>query len=115
MTEQKWTGVIGLMSGTSMDGLDCCYVEFSHENGQYQFRNMVAKTYPYTDTWLYNLKNAFYLVPQELATLDFDFGVLLAEKVKTFIEEHQLNGKVRLIASHGHTVFHDPAQKKTVQ
>jgi len=115
MTEQKWTGVIGLMSGTSLDGLDCCYVEFATKNGGHQFRNLVAKTYPYTHTWQSDLKNAFYLQPSALDELDRVFGIFLAANTNEFITEFNLNGKVELIASHGHTVFHDPSKKQTVQ
>ncbi|MBI3133376.1 MAG: anhydro-N-acetylmuramic acid kinase [Bacteroidetes bacterium] len=115
MVEKKWTGVIGLMSGTSLDGLDCCYAEFNVTDGVYKFRNTIAHTYPYSDTWRQRLKQAFYLPPAELAALDLEFGAFLAEKVNLFLTENMLQSKTELIASHGHTVFHDPSKKQTVQ
>lgn len=115
MTEKSWIGVIGLMSGTSLDGLDICYVEFSKSDNKYQFRNLIAKTQPYSALWKSNLTGAFYLQPNELAHLDLEFGKYLAESTNRFVAENYLNKKVELIASHGHTIFHQPQNKITVQ
>ena len=111
----EWTGVIGLMSGTSLDGLDCCYVEFTHANDRYLFRNLQTRSIPYTAEWRGRLQGAFYLEKQDLLTFDADYGHFLAAEVKAFIHDFQLEGKVNLIASHGHTVFHQPGKGITVQ
>ncbi len=115
MAEQKWTGVIGLMSGTSLDGLDICYVEFAFDNKTYAFKNLKAKTVAYSETWKHDLKNAFYLSPTDLDALDTAFGKFLAQNTLDFISENSLQNKVELVASHGHTVFHQPQNKITVQ
>ncbi|MBK6524136.1 MAG: anhydro-N-acetylmuramic acid kinase [Crocinitomicaceae bacterium] len=115
MADQKWTGVIGLMSGTSLDGLDICYVEFAFINNTYEFRNLKAKTIAYSETWKHDLKNAFYLSPPDLEIFDSVFGKFLAQNTLDFISENVLQNKVELIASHGHTVFHQPNNKITVQ
>lgn len=111
----KKTGVIGLMSGTSLDGLDCCYVEFWKEEGLYQYGNLLTQNFPYDDFWRTRLKQAFYLQPEELQALDLEYGTYLGQRVKEFIRGHDLAKEVELIASHGHTVFHKPALKQTVQ
>lgn len=111
----EWTGVIGLMSGTSLDGLDCCYVEFAQNGNEYLFRNLQTKSNPYSIFWRNKLKDAFYLSPQMIAALDVEFGQYLAEKTNLFIKEQKLESKVELIASHGHTVFHQPHKGITVQ
>lgn len=111
----KWTGVIGLMSGTSLDGLDICYVEFTHINANYQFKNLVAKTISYSDDQKSELKHAFFLDTEKLKILDLKFGKFLATSTLNFISENNLHNKVELIASHGHTVFHQPQNGITVQ
>jgi len=114
-SDLKWTGVIGLMSGTSLDGLDCCYVEFAKEENNFLFRNLQTKSNPYSTFWRDKLKNAFYLSASQVKELDVEFGQFLAERTNLFIEENQLESKVELLASHGHTVFHRPHEGITVQ
>jgi len=111
----KWTGVIGLMSGTSLDGLDCCYVEFAQEKNNFRFRNLQTKSNPYSKFWQDKLKNAFYLSASQIKEIDSEFGQYLGEKTNLFIKENQLESKVELVASHGHTVFHRPQDGITVQ
>ena len=115
LNEIKPTGVIGLMSGTSLDGLDCCYAEFSHSKGRFYFSNMIAHTYPYDDEQKNFLRAAFHGNSDQLKQTDQEFGRYLSEKVKHFIGQHHLENKVSLISSHGHTVFHEPAKGLTVQ
>ncbi|MBK7130581.1 MAG: anhydro-N-acetylmuramic acid kinase [Crocinitomicaceae bacterium] len=115
LTDIQAMGVIGLMSGTSMDGLDCCYAEFSRANGQFYFSNMIAHTYTYDEDQKKFLRAAFHKNSEQLKQTDQQFGYYLAEKVKHFIQQHHLENKVSLIASHGHTIFHEPAKGVTVQ
>jgi anhydro-N-acetylmuramic acid kinase len=115
MNDRNCMGVIGLMSGTSLDGLDICYAEFSKDLNGYQYRNLIAKTLPYQDEFKSRLKDAFFLNQQELQDLSKFYGQFLGKEVKRFIEANQLNGKAELIASHGHTIFHQPEKKITVQ
>jgi anhydro-N-acetylmuramic acid kinase len=111
----KWTGVIGLMSGTSLDGLDCCFVEFAWADGKYLFRNLQTKAIPYTAALRDQLRTAFDASPEDLKKRDQEYGAYLADEVNRFITAFSLQGKVALIASHGHTVFHQPKQGITVQ
>ena len=114
-SEMEWTGVIGLMSGTSLDGLDLCYVEFAKNGNDFTFRNLLTKAKPYDKFWRDKLKGSFYLSAEQLQELDSDFGKFLAEQVNLFIDENKLQTKVQLVASHGHTVFHQPQKGITVQ
>ncbi|MGG7469045.1 anhydro-N-acetylmuramic acid kinase [Chryseobacterium arthrosphaerae] len=107
------TLAIGLMSGTSLDGLDICFAEFEKQD-QWTFRILKAETLPYSDDWEKRLKNSIHLSAEDLLELNSDYGFYLGQKVREFIDQHQLEN-IDLIASHGHTVFHQPHRKFTLQ
>ncbi len=104
---------IGLMSGTSLDGLDICHVKFSKSNN-WSFEILKAKTISYKETWKYKLQNATQLSAEDLLALDKEFGFFLAEKTQEFISEYNIKD-LDVIASHGHTIFHQPHRKFTLQ
>jgi anhydro-N-acetylmuramic acid kinase len=112
MTESKYIG-IGVMSGTSLDGLDLACCEFSRENGKWVFDILEAKTFKYDLVWERKLKNAPLLSAMDLIQLDRHFGEFIGNKVKKFNEKYKL--KPDFIASHGHTVFHQPEKGITYQ
>lgn len=104
---------IGLMSGTSLDGLDICFVKFEKQTS-WSFEIIKAETIPYSKELEDQLKNSIYLSPEELLELNSEYGFYLGKAVKNFIEKHQIEN-IDLIASHGHTVFHQPQKKFTLQ
>ena len=104
--------VLGLMSGTSLDGLDLCCVSFSDNYDD--FRILAAKTFPYSPIWKSKLENAFYSTTTEVNALDKEYGVFLGENITDFINTHSLP-PIDLISSHGHTVFHQPNRGITKQ
>lgn len=107
--------VIGLMSGTSLDGLDICYAVFEKDNDAWRVNGLITSEISYDNDWRTKLIEAFYLGPEALQIRHVDYGTFLAESVKKFIVNHNLTGKVDLIASHGHTIFHQPEKGITVQ
>ncbi|HIF84174.1 MAG TPA: anhydro-N-acetylmuramic acid kinase [Flavobacteriaceae bacterium] len=105
--------VIGLMSGTSLDGLDICFVSFKKSN--YSKYNIInSKTYRYNEKWIEKLKKSIFLNKQELKKIDIEYGTLISNYLKEFISEFSID-KIDLISSHGHTVFHEPNKGKTLQ
>ncbi|MFZ9700228.1 MAG: anhydro-N-acetylmuramic acid kinase, partial [Flavobacteriales bacterium] len=103
--------VLGLMSGTSLDGLDLCLAEFLFSDQVWKFQIFDFQTIPYTETWKQRLATAHSLGAEELSHLDRLYGRWLGEQSVAF-----LSGKpVDLIASHGHTIFHQPARGFTLQ
>lgn len=104
--------VIGIMSGTSLDGLDiasCIFPEKEPEN----FKIEQADTIEYP-AWLSDkLKFVMKGTAEDLASLDYNLGYFIGEQVKEFINRTNLSPD--LIASHGHTVFHQPANGFTCQ
>ena len=107
--------VIGLMSGSSLDGLDIAFVEFSETAGKWDYKIICAACIQYEDNWIQKLKNAINFSALEYQLLHAEYGRFLGEQINEFINEFQLDHKVNLIASHGHTTFHLPAQKMTHQ
>ncbi len=105
---------IGLMSGTSLDGLDLCCAAFTLSNQKWTFKILESKTTDYSFAWRDKLKHAHKLSPIQLRELDVEFGHYLGNEAIKFIEENRLK-KVDLIASHGHTIFHEPDKKSTFQ
>jgi anhydro-N-acetylmuramic acid kinase len=104
---------IGLMSGTSLDGLDLVYVKFI-QNTSYEFEILQKCTSKYSSGWKHQLKEAIHLDSEKLAKLDLDYGNYLAEKVLHFIQENAITN-IDFIASHGHTIFHQPEKGITLQ
>ena len=105
--------IIGVMSGTSLDGIDIAYVKINHNNN-YTFEILNATTVAYSKEWKSNLKNGFHLSGEVLTKLDADYGMYLGETIQNFINKNQLS-KIDLIASHGHTIYHNPAESYTLQ
>ena len=68
----KTTTAIGLMSGSSLDGLDIALVRFQEENDKYDFQILQAETLPYPEYWTQQLSEAFHKPPEDLVQLDKD-------------------------------------------
>ncbi|MBI1341587.1 MAG: anhydro-N-acetylmuramic acid kinase [Terrimonas sp.] len=101
---------IGLMSGSSLDGLDIVFAEFHENGGKWQFEIKNTACYPYSETWKNKLSGSTGLPALEYLLLDRAYGHYLGQEVNRFIEEHELQFQVALIVSHGHTSFHQPPQ-----
>lgn len=106
---------IGLMSGSSLDGLDIVFATFHENAGKWSYEIAEAECYPYTKEWGARLRDAASLTALEYQLLHTDYGHYLGEQVNRFIEEKDLHYQVALVASHGHTVFHLPAKRMTAQ
>jgi len=104
---------IGLMSGTSLDGLDICFAAFEKNNG-WSFQILHAETISYPEEWEKKLRNSIHLSSEELLELHSEYGFYLGRQVREFIDRNHLQN-IDLIASHGHTVFHQPKKKFTLQ
>lgn len=104
---------IGLMSGTSLDGLDICYAQFQDET-HWEFEILKTETIPYSLEWKNRLQNAIQLSAEDLLALDKEYGFYLGEKTQEFISKNNITD-LDFIASHGHTVFHQPQRKFTLQ
>lgn len=106
---------IGIMSGSSLDGLDIAFSEFHENAGKWNYEILKADCYSYSDDWVQRLKNATSFSALDYLLLHAEFGHYIGKQVNRFIEQNGLHYQVALIASHGHTTFHLPVKKMTAQ
>ncbi len=102
------------MSGTSLDGLDLCYCEFSLNNGEWFWVILECDTIEYSKSWRERLASAIKLDEGELSKLDLEFAHLISRALTLFIERFNLE-QIDFIASHGHTVHHQPQDGISMQ
>lgn len=105
--------VIGVMSGTSLDGVDLAYIKFNH-SGRWTFEIFQSETVSYSEEWFNKLKNAIHFNPSELVELNHSYTQLLASIIFDFISKHNLI-EIDAVCSHGHTILHQPQNRFTLQ
>jgi anhydro-N-acetylmuramic acid kinase len=105
--------VLGLMSGTSLDGLDLALCRFEGADEKYTFRLLKARTFEYPAIWRQRLSSIKDASAEKYFAMNALYGRYIAEKVNEFLEESEF--RPIAIASHGHTVFHQPHAGFTTQ
>lgn len=106
---------IGLMSGSSLDGLDIVFAHFTETAGKWTYEILTADCYDYPDQWRERLLTAVTLTGRDYCLLHTDYGHYLGQMVNRFCEEKNVSLQADLIASHGHTTFHVPEARMTAQ
>lgn len=114
MNQQEYH-VIGLMSGTSLDGLDIAYCRFRAQNGTWTYEIKHAECVQYSNKWQLRLQKLVFQDAVTYLQTDVQYGHLLGELVNNFIDKYGLVGKIDFIASHGQTIYHQPENKMTAQ
>ncbi|TKD62491.1 anhydro-N-acetylmuramic acid kinase [Flavobacterium sp. ASW18X] len=109
----KKYSVLGLMSGTSLDGLDIAHCSLWQEENEWKFSINQATTIPYQEQLYQQLKHAITLSPAAHQQLHITYGKWLGTQAKNFLDTHHIS--VDFIASHGHTSHHRPAEGITFQ
>jgi anhydro-N-acetylmuramic acid kinase len=100
--------VIGIMSGSSLDGLDLAFTELEETGGKWTYEIVAAACLPYTPEWKEKLSGAILLNARDYLLLHSEYGHYIGKQVSAFIDRYGLQYRVGLIASHGHTTFHMP-------
>ena len=101
------------MSGTSLDGVDLAYCVFTYENENWIYKILNTNTFPYSSAWQQRLRGLMAASGPELVQTDHLYGRYLGELVRDFIRQENLQPD--FVASHGHTIFHEPARNLTLQ
>ncbi|HIB38475.1 anhydro-N-acetylmuramic acid kinase [Mesonia sp.] len=110
---RKQFRVLGVMSGTSLDGIDLAYLAFTSEE-HWKASILKAETIPYSQKWVEALKTSAELSRPDIAALDEKYTDYLAEVIQQFIQKNKIE-KLDAVCSHGHTVLHQPAEGFTIQ
>ncbi|MBP6757877.1 MAG: anhydro-N-acetylmuramic acid kinase [Flavobacterium sp.] len=106
--------VIGVMSGTSLDGVDLSHIKFHLENDKWTFEILESETICYSQSWINHLKSAVDYSATQLEKLNQDYTKLLASIISSFIEKHTIEN-LDAVCSHGHTILHQPQNGFTLQ
>ena len=104
--------VLGVMSGTSMDGLDISCARYYQVNNIWHYDLLASETFNYP----LKLKSIFLKAfngEYSIEKIDLEFGHIIADYIGVFLEKN--NFKISVICSHGHTIFHDPKNGYTKQ
>ena len=110
MTEKIKYTVLGVMSGTSLDGIDLAVCTFT-KNQKWEYKIERSNTVKYPISWKLKLATTHTQSQAIIEQTDIQYGQYIGQKINTF-----LNGeKVDFIASHGHTIFHQPEENYTLQ
>ncbi|WP_026839698.1 anhydro-N-acetylmuramic acid kinase [Gillisia sp. JM1] len=105
--------VLGIMSGTSLDGVDIAWLHFT-KGAHWDFKILKAETIPYSNPWKEKLSTAFNISPIELMELDEKYTDYLADLITAFIQKNKIEG-LDAVCSHGHTIKHEPENGLTLQ
>lgn len=111
--QQKKYLVIGLMSGSSLDGIDLVAAEFFKENDSWKYAIKESRFVPYPESWKIKLSEAYHASAAEIEKLDYTFGSFLGKAVRHFVQDNNLEPD--FVSSHGHTIFHRPEEAFTLQ
>ena len=103
---------IGCMSGTSLDGLDLAACRFTFDTS-WRYEVLKSVTIPYSHKWVTKLATASELNALDFALLHNEYGKFIGKQVADFCSD--LPQKPDLVSSHGHTIFHQPQNKLTIQ
>ncbi len=105
--------ILGIMSGTSLDGLDLAVCSFQESNGTWSYNILHTETVPYEEAWTRKLSHASHLSGIDLLMLDREYGRFIARHALSAIGSGGTD--VGLISTHGHTVFHQPEASLSLQ
>ena len=113
MIQEKYN-IIGVMSGTSLDGIDLAHLNFEIINGKWNFQILECETIGYSQKWIDQLKIAVGFSELELQKLNVDYTLLLGTIISDFINKYKIEN-IDAVCSHGHTILHQPQNGFTLQ
>jgi anhydro-N-acetylmuramic acid kinase len=105
--------VVGLMSGTSLDGVDIALCTFEKRGSTWKFSIEAAETISYSHSQAKVLSGLMQVDAMTFARQNTAYGKFLGELVRSFVKAKRF--KADFISSHGHTIFHQPSKGFTTQ
>ena len=113
MIHEKYN-IIGVMSGTSLDGIDLAHLNFEIKNRKWNFQILECETIGYSQKWIDQLKIAVGFSELELHKLNTKYTILLGKIISDFINKYKIEN-IDAVCSHGHTILHQPQNGITLQ
>ncbi len=104
--------VLGLMSGTSLDGLDLAYCSFERKERGWEYQLIKTDTRAYSEPMRMALSLAHKATAESLHLLDIELGQWIGIQCRDFLSGFRTP---LLIASHGHTILHQPEKGLSLQ
>jgi anhydro-N-acetylmuramic acid kinase len=112
MTKKYYT-IVGMMSGTSLDGMDLVLCRFHKGKEKWHYQLLKTETIEYAQEWKYKLNEAVSLNARDFLLLHNEYGLYIGNRVRNFLDTD--GSEADLVASHGHTIFHQPDRRFTFQ
>jgi anhydro-N-acetylmuramic acid kinase len=106
--------VIGVMSGTSLDGVDLAHINFEIKNGKWSYQIFECDTISYSNEMISKLKNGIHFSNTELSELNIEYTNLLGNIISEFLAKNNISN-LDAVCSHGHTILHQPQNGFTLQ
>ena len=106
--------VIGVMSGTSLDGVDLAHIKFEINNNKWSYEIYECDTISYSNEMISKLKNGINFTEAQLSDLNIEYTNLLANIISEFITKNNISN-LDAVCSHGHTILHQPQNGFTLQ
>ena len=106
--------VIGVMSGTSLDGVDLAHIKFEINNNKWSYEIYECDTISYATEIISKLKNGINFNQNELSDLNTEYTNLLGNIISEFITQNNISN-LDAVCSHGHTILHQPQNGFTLQ
>lgn len=112
--KEECYNVIGVMSGTSLDGVDLAHIQFWINDRKWEFKINESETIPYNSNWIETLKSAVDFSENQLKETNEKYTILLSSFITAFIKKHKIKN-LDAVCSHGHTILHQPQNGFTLQ
>lgn len=106
--------VIGVMSGTSLDGVDLAHIKFEINHNKWSYEIYECDTISYATEMISKLKNGINFSTNELSDLNIEYTNLLGNIISEFITKNNILD-IDAVCSHGHTILHQPQNGFTLQ
>ena len=106
--------VIGVMSGTSLDGVDLAHINFEINDGKWSYKIFECDTISYSNEMISKLKNGIHFNSSELSELNIEYTYLIGNIISEFIVKNNISN-LDAVCSHGHTILHQPQNGFTLQ
>lgn len=107
--------IIGLMSGTSLDGLDLVYVRLQNVGNRWKYDVLASECINYTEEFREEIRQMPFLSAEKFWAAHVDIGHFFGQATFSFMEKHQILDEVDWVVSHGQTIFHQPKLGYTAQ